>query len=430
MRNKFFFTGIFFTSLFFLVTCNPADMGLASVYEDGSAWLVADYKYETNIAVPPPFSVKSYPVNPEGIGIKTAYRTSDGVGHIELAGTVLAYKDSLANGIPEGLHKIQQPDNSSAGLSMNTDFKVTTPTNTVYPSSPITIKDVLLEDAISLKSLYNYGNYTAVTIGGLVKSASMITVKETTSTVRLYTDQYKATTGSNVYIVNSDYRQVYYGKNPNFFWVEGAPSLGTSPEIPRGYGSGGLSLLLWDGASPKSSTFEISYNSGRTWNTTIVDYSGVSFEATDLKYMAWYKGNGVFPNQFSSNITVSTVTPDTPNSSGIVETFAVDVALTGPGPYYVDDFVTPSFYPISAANKRVYLKQNNLPTGAQTDSVPLTDGGTIRIADRIRIDISDTTAPIAGTDYIIYCDTYPLENVSAATTLLPIQLVMTLTYTP
>lgn len=422
-----------FISSLFMTTCNEAVVGSMTKLEDGSVWLTSDYVYLDKTTAIPTMLPTAYPVNPEGISIKTAYIDSEGIRHIEVMGTVRAYQrtdaGTRANGIPDGLHAIKRQD---TGNYFPTDYVAPAIMTPVYPGSATMPKDVPLENLISLKSLYENSNYTAITISGLAGSASWIRMKETTQTVLLYTDQYLNgfTSAAAMYNKQSPaFRELIFTLDPNVFWDGGHMPSGTL--IERGSG-GGLNLLLWSGASPRKSTFDFSTDSGKTWNTTIVDYSGVSFEPADLQYMAWYNvaptsyyppyNTGTNPINVTAitkgTITGNTYTAGSPDANDIYTGFEITVDELALG-LAVDDFLTPSFYPISAANKQVYMTNDNLANGPKT-SIRQDLNLRVEIADRIRV--TRLTPNAIDLEISIFCNTYPPS--ASPGTAVPIELRM------
>jgi hypothetical protein len=427
MQYKFLLAGMLFTSFFLAGGCGPADIEPMIVNEDGSVSLTDAYVYKdatpAPVLAPHPYPTQSIPVNPAGVSIKTAYTDSAGNKRVELMGKVPQWTNTgdgvSANGIPEGLHKIIT---GNAPVTQLTDY----PRPTIaagdqvydYTPTPYRGKDIPLENNIRLGSLYNTAKYTAVTISGLAESKLGITMKETGSTVRLFTEAYLNAGGQNM----TDYdrsafqwRRITFGSDPNKF------PFGSYLDIPRGSGSGGLNVLVWEGATPKNTALEFSYDGGRTWTKTVVDYSGVSFEDVPLEYMAWYKAPQAqyYPNANSGidPVTAIVKTPKLPAPAGAlgdISDFNVTIGGRG-GNSIADNFLIPSFYPANATNKQVYLTSDNTPQGSKM-SIDDRDGEwTVEIADRIRVTCKKDGA--ADKTYRIFCDTYPPEVTATPVTI-------------
>jgi hypothetical protein len=283
-----------------------------------------------------------------------------------------------------------------------------------------------LENNIRLGSLYNNAKYTAVTISGLVESKPTgAMMKETGSTIRLFTEAWLNSQGQgnmpDYDRITFRWRQLTFGNYPNAFSI-----ITNSDPIFRGSNGGGLNILIWDGASPKSTTLEFSYDGGRTWNKTVVDYSGVSYEEVPLTYMAWYKGSSPYypdPNtavifNFDPPLAIS---PNPTSGTEDIYTFSGEIRNFKFTNSSIDNFLIPSFYPSNATNKQVYLTDTNGPTGNKI-SIISDANWTIEIADRIRVTCNKEGAT-DGT-YNIFCDTYPPGGPST-----PVQIMLTLKVT-
>jgi hypothetical protein len=402
-------------------SCKEAVIPLMSRDVDGIA-LAPSYTYPNSQTALSPYITKysNFPVNPEGVGIRSVTQRSDGVTNIVLSGKVSGTRDGMsANGIPEGLHGI---------TSLVTDYPtmptLSDPTPADYPryrypddhllkGEPL---DILLERQISLFSVSENAKYTAITLNGMVLTRPGVLINESNESIRLFAQYrpfFNRATKLNVFPAE---RVTYFTKDPNWFLVDGLTEQdGVGND---GYSRGGFGVLIWDGASPKTAAFEILYDGDRTQRRFLVDWNAVTFEDVPLQYMAWYTtppAPAPAPDSKGDIVTVERVGP-TPTTV-IVENFTVLVKNVGTmlAGTSIDNFVTPSFYPSNATNKRVAIPECNL------------GDFTVEIADRIKITrIGTATGSTGDGSFTATCDTYPPPQPTDGPLAKPITLTVTL----
>jgi len=338
----------------------------------------------------------AHPVNPIGLNVGPAVENSNGVVSMELSGAVPC-------GIPPALQEIVD-----GNTQVQTDYpyhhtKWNTPAEDLYyytdnpdPSDPTKGNhDKPLENMISLKALSSEYNsqYAAVTLT-LPNIGAGVTVDETNDSLKLLTEKYY-NEGSNArYDVDANnmpwHRSITYSnnENPNYFaYVSADKYTNNQIEYPTPGGpdtnklnKGGMSFLIWKGGKQNATV--------KANNQTIkFDWSRVNFKSEPLIYAAWYP--------LPSTIISLDPATDPPNGNNPLPDFHYKVtvpignASTGA---WVDNFITPSFYPENSTEKRVTLATTRIET---TPANPEDEGGsyiTVSLADRIRLEFYNVAA--------------------------------------
>ena len=360
-------------------------------------FMAQDFVMEYDITSPYTFQWRSsgsepmigyeIPVNPMGIAIKQVKSFSDGSVAIILGGT------SVINGIPDGLRQVYWPYTGVTGdisgspspgvTSIKTDYPVTgvgLPTSGPF-MFPFT--DVPIEDMISLKKVNQNAKYTAVTISGMVGHDRFIDVREENESLRLLTQYYIDGYNANSALYNTNrypmYRGIVYYQDPNFFSNSGFNPI--PPVVYRGPQQGqrgGFNVLIWDGANPKQATFNVSYDNGRTFKKTTVDWNAVQFKNVALTNVKWVEAPPGIVNSQYALIAVSGT------SSPYAATITLDQYTQDhyfPPRTSIAEGGQPQFTPANATVKRFYFTGS----GTVRDGVYYGSGVAAELGDRVRV---------------------------------------------
>ncbi|GMO42998.1 MAG: hypothetical protein Ta2B_23390 [Termitinemataceae bacterium] len=239
-------------------------------------------------------------INANGLNIKAAYKTSDGVDHIVLRG-------KISKGIPIGLLYSGDGDEFTDDYEGRGDFEVLwAPTVSTY-SDYLTMYNalvatgestfeaffgtgstpaayVLVLDPVEFSAEWkNKGGFTAVTLFGMLRDDNFTTITEINDSLNLYGANYQMSHYPDLqtfFPAKPIYRRTIPGYNPNNF----LPYTG-GPDEPDGEPRGGYSFLISEAAEPREAVFEIEYMDGSK-KTVIVDYREVEFESVPLKKSA------------------------------------------------------------------------------------------------------------------------------------------------
>lgn len=490
----------------FATTCKQTSVPTMMKDESGRVRLTGHYIFPFDAGMDPkvidadlswPWNVRVSPVNPSGVGIKSVYKASDRSTHVELNGTVMAYNDfGNQNGIPEGLHAIVTSQtyyptttipHTITDTIIETDYPIpalpyetaayTDQIKTLMAGKTVPL-DIPLEKMISLSGLFKNSKYTAVTVSGLARS-HRTRAREKNESLLLFAKSATSPYGGFSAIFDAAsipaYREISYDLDPNLFSYKGRDTALNPTRMPlRGSSieGGGYNVLIWDGAAEtrgwkKQAQFDFSYDYGRTWERTVVDWSDVKFTDVPLQYMAWYVAEIGEPYPYGVLFKPPLPTLPTlvrsPIEDGVYEDFSATIyGLIEAQPS--DNFVFPSFYPANSTEKKVYVTVDNQPVVSVPNDDPndprklkgiaLVDGnldGTITISEKARYDyfveIADrvriTTGshfrqtdpngvPADGQEIKIFCNTKPPENPQTPAVVrgtVPVSLTLTIDHT-
>jgi len=391
----------------------------------------------------------SAPVNPKDLKIKKSGETSRGVVSIELTGEIDC-------GIPLALRKILLGEN--ADVPYGTDYAVFDPlTEPTLNGSPFykhyyyefkdkkkdvygnTVTDTPLENIISLKTLSESSEYSAVTITGITTIYdSKFSVTETNPSLRLLTQIY-----TNNYLTNSLFSTAgdtmkkttqYSGTNPNYFsynvaFVEGYYPVPGPSDSTRDYPKNGMSFLMWNGPGTEKKARVSTSLAKKDFE---ISWEDVTFKNVPVQYAAWYikrtgelgAAESVTLPSFPDNAAVDPM-PTGDVSSPVTEiTIAINVTKSG-GSGQIDNFVTPSFYPANSNQKRVFLGEGSVRTTGGYNTEKGDGTITASLEDRIKLVFYNVASGSYDMKNVAYIDTYPPPDYALVSVSLSINVTMT-----
>ncbi|GMO38609.1 MAG: hypothetical protein Ta2F_14970 [Termitinemataceae bacterium] len=298
-----------FCCLTVILTCKGTDLVPVKKAEVVGGYNVFPYSptYEDNYnpKITYKYGEENNRINPVGINIKSAYKTSDGVDHIVLRGRV-------KSGIPIGLiwSDSKEAPEDIGGYFGRGDFTeswfdttavIAVPGST-HPVSGDKTLPAAGDDSFSLltapdatnpifakrfepkeldREWSNKAAYTAVTLSGLLNDNKNTTITEINDALHLYNKKYREDHYPDyaTFFTNDIwYRKTIPGHNPNNFLPADTKGI---IEEPDGEPRGGYMFLISEAANPKVATFEIEYQDGAK-QTVIIDYSEVEFSKESI----------------------------------------------------------------------------------------------------------------------------------------------------
>ncbi|MDR2481492.1 MAG: hypothetical protein LBD07_04260 [Spirochaetaceae bacterium] len=390
-----------------LLTCSDAIIPYAMIGDAGSYDLTSPYELvDTSTSTSPIITV--HDVNTGGISIKTVRERSDGSVEILLGGS------NVVSGIPAALHNVV-PSPTTTYNREQTDYPISPGfadgTSIVGVADDMASFDHTLEDFISLASVSRNAKYTVVTITGMIEHGKFIEIQEQNESLRLFSNYYVSGYNAATAVFNENrhpmYRDRVYYFDPNYFSAGGYnPPAGRFRPRGNKEQGGGFDVLIWDGANPKRATFSVSYDNGRTYKKTIVDWSAVRFAEVPLYGVVWetLDEDGLVVNNRDgdpfANLNIEVNGP-APNYTATINLNLYPDGADTPPPLSVAVGAYPIFTPMNATAKRFYLETGGIKYSSSVDI----NGIRVELSDRIRVSAIKGASSGGPVDVIVYIDT-------------------------